>query len=517
MSQDPSDHDDLFREEITSSSEDAGPQKAGSARAVPSDLTHLASPFAHIPAPADLIDLWDEADGFFDALEDPHALIEPEGLPTFSEALDLTNSAQEGVTPISRHAPSLITSTDPPRVDKDPFQAQLRDQLIEIQQAEESAVRWELSQATANQHIVSRPELRVDAQRQAVKPLDRAEQDGPRFQRGEDVETARPSLLERFDQRHGNRTKVVVVGGGKGGVGRSMIVANLALSISKLSGGDVAAVDLDPIGSNLHTYLGLEPLISSPGQVLRRRFQPIIEQCPHLPALLLRSPYPLCSVVPTEEREQLLKEALDLDVEWIIIDVGCLADPFSLKVFAEATTPLAVYTPDPSAVERGHAFLRAALYRQLIDCHDDASALARSLLNADHAGQITSPHTLISALKRVHPEASMVLEHRIKRFQPMLIINQCRTRNDRMIGEELCSVLRRMWRIDPKCIGSISFHHVVQQSLSERTPLITSYPSASTSLDIERIARVLKRQSERSPEVSFLSVNEEARQREEGG
>ena len=46
-------------------------------------LAQLGSPFAHIPTPSDLTDLWDEADRFFDSLGDPSEFIEPEGNPTY--------------------------------------------------------------------------------------------------------------------------------------------------------------------------------------------------------------------------------------------------------------------------------------------------------------------------------------------------------------------------------------------------------------------------------------------------
>src|SRR5690606_11405540 len=49
---------------------------------------------------------------------------------------------------------------------------------------------------------------------------------------------------------------IVAVGGGKGGVGKSLVSANLAIRLG-LSGRKVLAIDLDMGGANLHTYFGL--------------------------------------------------------------------------------------------------------------------------------------------------------------------------------------------------------------------------------------------------------------------
>ncbi|MBA2406278.1 MAG: P-loop NTPase, partial [Bdellovibrionales bacterium] len=50
--------------------------------------------------------------------------------------------------------------------------------------------------------------------------------------------------------------KIWAVGGGKGGVGKSLVSANVAICLA-LMGNKVVAVDLDLGGANLHTCLGL--------------------------------------------------------------------------------------------------------------------------------------------------------------------------------------------------------------------------------------------------------------------
>ena len=52
----------------------------------------------------------------------------------------------------------------------------------------------------------------------------------------------------------GQRT-VLAIGGGRGGVGRSTLVANLGLYFAR-HGQSVSVADLDPAGPSLHAYLG---------------------------------------------------------------------------------------------------------------------------------------------------------------------------------------------------------------------------------------------------------------------
>src|SRR4051812_18710062 len=56
--------------------------------------------------------------------------------------------------------------------------------------------------------------------------------------------------------------KVIAVGGGKGGIGKSLVSANLGIALAR-RGASVALVDGDLGGANLHTCLGIgQPAVS---------------------------------------------------------------------------------------------------------------------------------------------------------------------------------------------------------------------------------------------------------------
>ena len=60
--------------------------------------------------------------------------------------------------------------------------------------------------------------------------------------------------------------RIIVVGGGRGGVGKTLLAVNLGVYFAQL-GRDVVVCDADPFGSNLHAVLGLD----SPPLALDRR------------------------------------------------------------------------------------------------------------------------------------------------------------------------------------------------------------------------------------------------------
>src|SRR5580704_13345444 len=65
--------------------------------------------------------------------------------------------------------------------------------------------------------------------------------------------------------------RFIAVGGGRGGVGKSLVAVNLAVYFAQL-GKPVVLVDADAVGANLHTHFGLkaasvEPDVNADGTV----------------------------------------------------------------------------------------------------------------------------------------------------------------------------------------------------------------------------------------------------------
>ena len=496
-------------------------------------LAQLGSPFAHIPTSADLIDLWDETDRFFDSLGDPNEFIEPEGNPTYKlndqdlDYLKVAASTSSDSPPDTRPNAKADSEFVKPKVkffDQEVAQEDLEnpaDINAEHNENQDVVVTEEIGKIEAEKLDYQKAHQQINL----LSITNETQDHQVKFKLKKDTsaknninESIRPSLSERFIRRHEARpspTCLVVVAGGKGGVGRSLLCANLAFALSHLSSSDVGVVDLDPIHGSLHTYLGLEPQIELPGKALRGGIQPSCERVPKTKVILTRVARPLCEPLSEESRHKALEAALSLKLNWLIVDAGGYSDPFTLDLFVNADQSLIMYSPDPNGLEAGHLFLQSALYRQLVNRGDEASSLARSLLNADHEGLLTGPTALARSLRHIHPKACQQLESSISNFKPRIIVNNCRTQTDRITADEICSVLKRKWRIQPEVWGTISYHHIALQSLVDRRPLAKAFPSAPIYLDIDRIARQVvkeassKRKSALTSSVAALSTSDQ--------
>ena len=64
--------------------------------------------------------------------------------------------------------------------------------------------------------------------------------------------------------------RIVAVGGGKGGVGKTLVSTSLALALAE-SGQRVLLVDADLGGANVHTALGIAPPLVTLSDVVERK------------------------------------------------------------------------------------------------------------------------------------------------------------------------------------------------------------------------------------------------------
>jgi flagellar biosynthesis protein FlhG len=300
-----------------------------------------------------------------------------------------------------------------------------------------------------------------------------------------------PPLTERPPSR---RARVVIaVAGGKGGVGRTLITASLALLLPKSRALSVVLVDADPCGANLHTALCLEPHLPQLGELLRATPAPIRQSvsAPHGELKLYRAPPSLSGAPSAEARRAAIEAAEGEEVDIALLDLGAHPDPVTLDAFNRADLAVTVFTPSPYAVERLYSFLRAALYRRLLDTGDDASIVARALLMADHVGNLQTPVALVQALSGVNPEAAGAIRERLQTFTPQLILNHCRTHADRDLLVDVCASAHRRWRVSASPLGAIDSDDVAYKSQQQRQrrALVLEHPGAVVCHDLDRLSR----------------------------
>src|SRR6186713_224402 len=131
--------------------------------------------------------------------------------------------------------------------------------------------------------------------------------------------------------------RVVAVGGGRGGVGKSIVAVNLAVYLAQL-GRSVMLVDADPVGAELHALLGLE--VPSPVAASDAEDESELEGVPTaVPGLLLLpQTYRAGSTSPTRpgRKAHFVEAVRKLDVDYVVMDLGAGTGPATLDLYLAA-------------------------------------------------------------------------------------------------------------------------------------------------------------------------------------
>ena len=175
---------------------------------------------------------------------------------------------------------------------------------------------------------------------------------------------------------HPDRPTLIVFGGGKGGVGRSTLCAEIARSLVRQHTQRVLCVDASWTCPTLNTFLhapsplvaledeqGIIPSMDEDGSHIADFICETANPNIHLVSLAAARAYPFMR--PGFPAQTLIEQLHQLDFSTILIDLGPELDPFHVGLFTLSDIPLLVCSPEPAAVRVTTQFLRAVLSQAL--------------------------------------------------------------------------------------------------------------------------------------------------------
>lgn len=291
--------------------------------------------------------------------------------------------------------------------------------------------------------------------------------------------------------------RLLAVGGGKGGVGKTMLAANLAAAMARV-GQRVIAVDTDLEGANLHTALGVPvPRTSLAEFVARRELD--------LERLAIDTPIPgLRLIAGTQShlgiaqprpfrRVELLGKLRKLPADWVLVDLGAGTHPSVMDYFLVGDDGVLVMTPEPTSVENAYAFLRAAFYRRLrLAMTGEATRkLVNQAMDQGNERGIRTPLDLLRAVRESSPSEGERFVAAVQAFRPRLVVNGVRTTDDVKLGFAVRSVCRKYFGLEAEYLGYVNHDDAVAEAIRMRQPVVVSHPQADASVYLTRIARKL--------------------------
>lgn len=283
----------------------------------------------------------------------------------------------------------------------------------------------------------------------------------------------------------------MAIGGGRPGVGHSVLSTNLAVYLAQL-GRRVVLVDADGTCPALHSMLNLSlPESKVPADQLESdELEPISTSIPGLS--LVAQQFTHHSTVPLRpgRKPRWAKGLRFLDADYIIVDLGPGTSVSTLDLYLAADFGICITAPDPPSVEATYRFLKALHLRQvrrlLLKDRFRLRQLERALLELP---PLPSPLELVRAIGRYDAGTAQTAAQHLKSVRTYLATNNTRMRGDAELGRTMVDLAERYLGTHLDDLGHIEHDDAIWLSVVRRRPLLLDNPTSKSARNVERIAR----------------------------
>ena len=294
------------------------------------------------------------------------------------------------------------------------------------------------------------------------------------------------------------KMKLWSIGGGKGGVGKSIVTMGLGISLARL-GNRVILLDGDLGGANLHTMMGVRfPPVTLEDFLLKRlpRLEDVVVETPiDGISLICGADDILGAANPTYfQKIRVLRELENLPADFVLIDLGAGTSFNVLDLFNYSPGKITVFTGISTSLQNVYGFIKCALFRKISrEFAKDFEIL--TLLYEDDGldEEISSMDELVAEVRRVAPDKCFRLLKVLRDFDVFLVTNMVKNDQDFRSAEIVQSVCADFLNINPQTLGHLLYDPLVDVAINQMVPSLLHQRDNKIVRGLEQIAKRMVR------------------------
>lgn len=299
-----------------------------------------------------------------------------------------------------------------------------------------------------------------------------------------------PGRLSIVEKRFRPNSRIWTVGGGKGGVGKSIVAANFGALLAG-SGRRTLLVDADFGAANLHTLFGtsgsnlsLSSFLKSDISDIRR----VITGTGIQDLDIITGAMDSLNIADMNASylTRLQRAISELDYDHVVLDLSPGTSSEVLDCFLMSDEGILVTTPEPTSIENTYRFMKCLFLRKI-----------RTIINSGEPGRLKE--TLKAAIER-DPRISTVSEF-IKSFRrnagdgaapeeilggmaAHLVVNRTRLPEDRAIGPHMQRACMSYFGVRFNHLGDIGQDTCIEDSVRTKKLIVRNYPGTPAALSL---------------------------------
>ena len=296
------------------------------------------------------------------------------------------------------------------------------------------------------------------------------------------------------------RDKLWAVGGGKGGVGKSIVTLMLGASLAR-QGKKVILIDADLGGGNLHTLVGIRYPHCTLADFINRDTESIED-------VLIDSPIENMKLIcgaddilgianpKFAQKTRLFTHINKLEADYIILDLGAGTSYTTMDFFLYAPNKIVVLSPEATSIQNAYGFIKSSLYRHLnrvFSQDPQCLQLIKRVCSSDAGERIESIDKLKEEFKSLDTDQQNMFQECLDDMKMHLIVNMVRSGKESEIGDIVKTVAEKYLSLRPETLGIVQYDKILGMSINYLSEIITNKKDSLSSSSFYDIAsKVIK-------------------------
>ncbi len=297
-----------------------------------------------------------------------------------------------------------------------------------------------------------------------------------------------------------SKPTIIPFAGGKGGVGKTFIAANIAIALAEM-GHPTVAVDLDLGGSNLHSMLGLVNKYPGIGDFLKARSGALEDMLVPTHTTNLRfisgdGLSPFMANIPYAQKRRLISNIKRLSAKYIILDLGSGTAFNTLDFFRMSQHGFVIYTPEYTSIMNMLGFLKNFVLR-MIERNFRSNAVVREVMRNMYKLSMKDKQVDIEAVQSeissVDLEAGETVSALCREYRPRLVLSMGRYPDEAKEAKNISSNLKKVLSLEIDHFGFVFNDLDVSESIIRKIPFLPNFRKNIGAINILRTAeRIVK-------------------------
>lgn len=278
---------------------------------------------------------------------------------------------------------------------------------------------------------------------------------------------------------------IISIGGGKGGVGKSSVTANIgALLVRKEF--NVGFIDADLGGANLHLCLGVRRPKTGLQDFINGKFKTLQEIA--VPTILPNS-WLISGASDIVElanpnfsqKKKIIKNLAGMDADYILVDLGAGSDNHVTDFFAAFPYGIIVTDGLPTSIENAYGFLKNGILRGLSNLFTGNKELQSGIkrfCDPDSGKPFGTITELLDVLSQRYPEEVIMMQEWLKQRKTLLVLNMVKDPEDVKVGTRFIEMVKKYLYINMYYIGYIILTPDMRKAIKLLRPLIEQNPES---------------------------------------